>query len=216
MGPPDSAPRRRAPSRRRGELTLPRSLSSPRLRLDGIIATPTPRSPPPRPPWSGGPTASSWSSRDGPCRDRTCDLGIKSTRAESRPVSARLAIHAWRRLFRRSAELAVSTRLGGLVTTLLPPGTDEFPSRCMPTTSGRRLGELIEGGPARAAPSWVRASGSDRPAHASGGPTAGGHHRTSRCGTRRADPRRVTVRPAHLAGPGRPDGALIDAFAYAG
>ena len=38
MGPPDSAPRRRAPSRRRGELTLPRSLSSPRLRLDRTIA----------------------------------------------------------------------------------------------------------------------------------------------------------------------------------
>jgi hypothetical protein len=46
--------------------------------------------------------------RHGPCRDRTCDLGIKSSHGRSRAVSGGLAISARGRRFRRFVEVAVS------------------------------------------------------------------------------------------------------------
>ena len=55
---------------------------------------------------------------DGPCRDRTCDLRIKSTRARSRSVSCASRVSSPRREF--SALLGPS-RLGSSLPVLLPP-----------------------------------------------------------------------------------------------
>ena len=61
-------------------------------------------------------------SRDGPCRDRTCDLRIKSTPLQSRCVSCRLGISAAGGDSASGAAAGSRPVSAGLVPTLFPPG----------------------------------------------------------------------------------------------
>jgi hypothetical protein len=106
---------------------------------------------------------------DGPCRDRTCDLGIKSRRMRSRGVSCGLAIRPSRTEFRADRSAFVSGRLCPScchpVATLgwrrCDPGTEgNCPPTCAAAACSRRDSEPtaprtpLEAIGRRAAPGW--------------------------------------------------------------